>query len=50
MKIGKQEISLSETFKRIYDNQDEINKRIETLIEQWDQEDMNKLGKEGLKL
>ncbi len=39
MKIGKQEISLSETFKRIYDNKDEINKKIENQIKQWEKED-----------
>ncbi|GAI99410.1 unnamed protein product [marine sediment metagenome] len=42
MKIGDEEISLSATFKRICDNRDEINERIEKLIEQWDKEDDEK--------
>lgn len=42
MKIADEEISLSSTFKRICDNRDEINKRIEKLIEQWDKEDDEK--------
>lgn len=39
MKIGDEEISLSATFKRIYENRDEINKKIEELIKQWEKED-----------
>lgn len=45
MKFFDEEISLSATFKRIYDNKDEINKRIEKLIEQWEKEDDEKLYK-----
>ncbi len=42
MKFFDEEISLSATFKRIYDNRDEINERIEKLIEKWDKEDDEK--------
>jgi len=39
VKIGDEEISLSAIFKRIYENRDEINKKIEELIKQWEKED-----------
>lgn len=39
MKIGDEEISLSETFKNIYNNREEINLRIDTLIKQWEKKD-----------
>lgn len=42
MKFFDEEISLSATFKRIYDNREEINERIEKLIEQWEKEDDEK--------
>lgn len=45
MKIGDEEISLSATFKRICDNRDEINERVEKLIERWEKEDDDKLYK-----
>lgn len=45
MKFFDGEISLSTTFKRIYDNRDEINEKIEKLIEQWEKEDDEKLYK-----
>lgn len=45
MKFGNEEISLSETFRRIYENRDDINERIERMIEQWEKEDEERLKK-----
>ncbi len=45
MKYFDEEISLSATFKRIYDNKNEINERVEKLIERWEKEDDDKLYK-----
>jgi len=38
-------ISFSETFRRIYNNRKEINKKIEELIKQWEREDYEKFKK-----
>ena len=42
MKFGNDEVSLSDTFKRIYENRDEINKKIEKMIKQWKKEDIER--------
>ena len=35
-------ISLSDTFRRIYEHQDEINAKIDKMVEQWEKEDDEK--------
>ena len=36
---------LSDRFKLIYNNKEEVNKRIKVMLEQWEEEDYEKINK-----
>ena len=42
--------NLSEAFKKIYNNREEVNRRLEIMLEQWEKEDYEKIIKNAQKL